>query len=99
MFLLAEETVFQQQVRTLWSIEGTLTFIAVALVFLILLGCGCIVRLGKLWSIGKAIVEEHKKANTMLQYLNDRAYDEAIKKKPIAPPPARRDEPEVYRID
>jgi Sec-independent protein translocase protein TatA len=94
---LADETVFQQQVRELWSIESSLTIIWVLVVVLILIGGACAARLGKLRRIGKALLEEQQKANKMLQYLNERAYDEAIKKKPVAPPPTKQ-EPDIYRI-
>ena len=96
MMFLAEETVFQQQVRELWSIEGQLTFAIVVLIIVGIVGAVCAARLARLRRIGLAIFHEQKKTNQMLQYLNDRAYDESIKKKPTAPPP--KAESEVYKI-
>lgn len=97
MFLA--ETIWQQQEGTLMAIEGTLWWIAVVVTIMALTGFEIAARLTRLRNIGNAVLEEQKKTNAMLQYLNERAYDEAIKKKPVAPPPARKNEPEVYRLD
>jgi hypothetical protein len=113
-FLLAEETVFQQQVRELWSIGSSLTIIWILLAVLVLVGMACLARLSRLRNIGRAILEEQQKANKMLQYLNEREYEKAKGKagekaatggnvqRPTPNVQSRmteKAEPEVYRID
>jgi hypothetical protein len=107
MFLA--QTVFQQQEGTLMAIENWLIVSALGLgVLLIILGAVLEAKLGRANRIAlathdlmKALLEETKKANVMLQYLNDRAYD-AVAKKPgtaeTADATTRKAEPDVYKL-
>jgi hypothetical protein len=118
--LFLAETIWQQQEGTLMSIEGSLSFIGTVLVVTALIGCVAMAIAGSRMAranriaraahdLIKALLEEQKKGNAMLQYLNDRAYETArgeTKRENVELPTpnarsrkGNKEEPKVYRID
>ena len=106
--MLLAETVFQ-------SMDGSLSFMGILLFLLLgvafIAGLSIEITLARLAHYAKAILEELKTQNAALKYLSDRAYTAETKPSPTPPPmpkqtprqseaaTARKDEPNVYRID
>jgi ABC-type multidrug transport system fused ATPase/permease subunit len=85
IFLLAEETIWQQQKGTLMSIESWLILATVVIGILLIVGIGILeaklTRANRIarasHDILKAMAEEQTKATAYLKYISDRKYDEA----------------------
>jgi predicted negative regulator of RcsB-dependent stress response len=96
LLLLAEETIFQQQERTLWSIEGTLTAVAVMLALLVLVAFVIASRLGRANRIARASYDLLKEAAEARKAKKDPAAAAPLQEeKKVTPPKA---EPLVYKI-
>lgn len=103
LHILAGETIFQQQERTLWGIESALWWAVALLVIVALTGFAAVARLTKLREVSRAILEEQQKATKMLQYLNEREYEKAKQVHGDRAPSLQQEKkpavPEIYRID
>jgi hypothetical protein len=85
---LAAETIWQQQEGTLMSIEGTLSWISIAVTLLLLIafimGLSVESKLGRANRIGRAshdlikeLLAEQKAGNLLLKYIADREYEKS----------------------